>query len=62
MGRLRENRLEGIEDGADLFGKLCVIAFEPPPRDSGLASLLTPRGTESFPELFLGESCARSIG
>jgi hypothetical protein len=46
----------------DLTGKLFVNPFEPPPRDTGLASLLTPGGTKPFPKLFLGESRAGSIG
>ena len=57
MDRPRERRLEGVEDRPNLLGKLIVNPFKPPPRDTGLACLLTPRGTESSPDLLLGEAC-----
>jgi len=41
---------------------LVVNPLKPPPPDSGLARLLTPRSTEQFPELLLGQALAGSAG
>jgi hypothetical protein len=62
MDRPRERRREGVEDRTNLLGKLVVNPLKPPPRDSGLARLLTPCGTEPMPELLLGESLAGPSG
>ena len=62
MGRSREGRLDGVEDGADLFGKLLMTPFDPPPGGSGLASLLTSGGAEPLADLLGGESRSGPIG
>jgi hypothetical protein len=53
MGRPRERRLEGVEDGADRFGKLLVNVLDPPPGGSGLASVLTLDGPKPFADLLI---------
>src|SRR5262249_20323856 len=62
MDRPRECRLEWIEDRTNRLGKLVVNPFQPLPRDTGLARLLTPKATEPLPDLFLGEALDRTDG
>ena len=62
MGWPRECRLDGVEDGADRFGKLLVSLLDPPPGGSGLASVLTPGGPKPFADLLVRKSCAGPIG
>jgi len=62
MDRPRERWLEGVEDSTNLLGKLVVNPLKPPPRDSGLARLFTPRRTEPLPDLLLGQALAGSAG
>jgi hypothetical protein len=62
MDRPRERRLKGVEDSTNLLGKSVVIPLKPPPRDTGLAGLLTPHGPEPLPELLRGEALTRLAG
>ena len=62
MGRPRECRLNRVEAGANLLGKLLVIPFDLPPGGSGLASVFTPGGPKPFADLLGGESRAGPIG
>ena len=62
MDRPRERRLERIEDRTNPLGKLVVNLFKPPLRNTGLAGLLTPHGTEPLPELLRGEALAGLAG
>ena len=46
MGRAREGRFEGIEEGVDWLGELSVNPVEPAPRRAGLSGLLASEGAE----------------
>ena len=52
IGRAREGRFQGVEDGADRLGELLVDPFELASRRTGLSGLLASQSTEPLPDCF----------
>ena len=62
VGRAREGRFEGVEDGVDLWRELLMNPIELASRRTGLASLLAAGGPEPFTELLRGQPLSGPAG